>query len=425
MTQLTQVARQESAQTAKHSSGAVQHIPALDGLRGIAVLLVVQLHCLVLEQRTTVDQWFFRICGAGWIGVDLFFVLSGFLITGILLDLKGRPGFLRNFFGRRILRIFPLYYGFLTVYFFVLPRLGVGYLERSISTETETQAPLWLYFNFWTGLTGTRPWGVEVFWSLCVEEHFYLVWPFVVLLCNRRTLGKVCIVLIVLAFLSRVATLLAGGSMWGVYVLTPNRLDGLCIGAGISVLVRGPIPRDVLLHYAKWIGSAAGLFVLGLALGQRHYFDWVPVGSPEGLTDSRAVLTVGLTALDIAFGCLLLVVLHAKPQGILRRILEWPALREVGRYSYAMYVFHYLIRLMVRDTCYGPSQFRIVFGSQLPGQLLFSLLVISLTFFAAALSWHLYEKHFLRLKRFFEMPGPATANRRSTSVELVAVGASP
>jgi peptidoglycan/LPS O-acetylase OafA/YrhL len=392
--------------SARAQPAPLGHIPALDGLRGVAVLLVVQLHSLVLERRTGADQVFFRVCGAGWVGVDLFFVLSGFLITGVLLDQQGRPGCLRNFFARRLVRIFPLYYGFLLAYFVVLPRLGIGYFQEKVAPESSAQAPLWLYyFNFWSGLSGVRPWSLEVFWSLCVEEHFYLVWPFVVVACRRRTLALVCAAVAALALAARVGLIAAGATMWEVYVLTPGRLDGLCIGAGVSLLVRAPVPRAVLLRCSRAFGAAAALFVLGLAWGQGHFFDWVEPGSPEGLADSRGVLTVGLTALDVAFGCLLVSVVTAGPASPLRRFLEVPLLREVGRYSYALYVLHYLIRNALKDLIYGPSQFAVAWGSQLPGQLLFTLLMLGSSVLAAALSWHLYEKHFLRLKAFFGSRG--------------------
>jgi peptidoglycan/LPS O-acetylase OafA/YrhL len=104
----------------------------------------------------------------------------------------------------------------------------------------------------------------------------------------------------------------------------------------------------------------------------------------------------------LVFGSLLLLVLGARPGGVLRRFLENRLLREIGRISYAMYVFHYLIRHVVEDTLFGPSRFPTLLGSQLPGQVLFTLFVMSVSFLAAEFSWHLWEKHFIMLKRFFE-----------------------
>src|SRR5258706_13600578 len=169
--------------------------PGLDCLRGLAILMVMMVHF-----GGTTDHgipgaalWFSRLTGAGWCGVDLFFVLSGFLITGILYDAKGAPGGLRTFYARRVLRIFPLYYGTLVVLFVILPLLAPG-PNPGLEKVAQQQGWLWLYFsNFAAVFIGDHTFAGGLvqaghFWSLAIEEQFYLVWPLVVLTLRRGTL---------------------------------------------------------------------------------------------------------------------------------------------------------------------------------------------------------------------------------------------
>ena len=156
-----------------HQTRHLTHLPALDGVRAIAFLLVVFAHINMSFGGETagegVSLWVSKIFRGGWVGVDLFFVLSGFLITRILLDARQTDGYFRNFYARRALRIFPLYYGFLALMF----ALAVVKPDR-FHYSTADQASLLLYYYnvhaaFHTGLTG-----VHHFWSLAVEEHFHL-----------------------------------------------------------------------------------------------------------------------------------------------------------------------------------------------------------------------------------------------------------
>ena len=121
--------------------------------------------------------------GWGWVGVDLFFVLSGFLITGILYDAKGCDGYFRNFYARRTLRIMPLYFGFL-FFIMVLSRLGCSFCPW-ISRDDAVSLGLYIY-NFRVGFTQHFLYGLHHFWSLGVEEHFYLLWPLAIWALRRR-----------------------------------------------------------------------------------------------------------------------------------------------------------------------------------------------------------------------------------------------
>ena len=189
------------------------HIPALDGLRGIAIILVMLFHLTYFLPGVPLDVAFLRLTNYGWTGVDLFFVLSGFLITGILLEAKGTPNYFKNFYARRALRIFPLYYGFVAFLIFVYPLAAAQFrAERDILVENRWwvlgYAVNWIVA--WTGDFGRTPLGTGGFWSLAIEEQYYLMWPAVVLLLSRRVLFRVCIGIALFSVVVRFVMAFAG-----------------------------------------------------------------------------------------------------------------------------------------------------------------------------------------------------------------------
>jgi peptidoglycan/LPS O-acetylase OafA/YrhL len=168
---------------------------ALDGLRGFAILMVLFVHFIGdATPHTAVERALVKLANYGIWGVDLFFVLSGFLITGILHDAKSSPHYFRDFYVRRTLRIFPLYYSALALLFGVLPVLPVAY-PAGLAESARHQAWLWCYVtNVYLARAGA--WAlpyVSHFWSLAVEEHFYLLWPIVVLTSTRAALLRICV----------------------------------------------------------------------------------------------------------------------------------------------------------------------------------------------------------------------------------------
>jgi peptidoglycan/LPS O-acetylase OafA/YrhL len=186
-------ARREPAR-GRHPCG---HIPALDGIRGIAIIAVMVFHFFLfggLSPQNKIDGIFYAVAKMGWAGVDLFFVLSGFLITGILHDSRGNDGFFRIFYARRFFRIFPLYYGALVLFLVVLPLSGAAW--KALETGPKEQFWLWAYVtnirialdNDW----GRVPKALIHFWSLAVEEQFYLAWPFLVYFASRRVVLRLC-----------------------------------------------------------------------------------------------------------------------------------------------------------------------------------------------------------------------------------------
>jgi len=179
-------ARAAAPAPAKKSS-LPSHIPALDGIRGLAVLLVFYCHTTLIDPGGALGKLFVSSSRISWAGVDLFFVLSGFLITGILFDAKGKDFYFRNFYARRTVRIFPLYYAFLLVALVLLPIVTPASLADVYLHEFPTQKVwYWLYLsNFYQAFHPTHHL-VFVSWSLAIEEQFYLCWPLVVFLCSRK-----------------------------------------------------------------------------------------------------------------------------------------------------------------------------------------------------------------------------------------------
>jgi peptidoglycan/LPS O-acetylase OafA/YrhL len=331
--------------------------------------------------------------------VDLFFVLSGFLITGILLDSRGGERYYRNFYARRALRILPLYYAAAAFSFLVLPHLDHPGAVRSAPVAAE-QGWYWLLLsNVPIAQSGAFRHGVmDVSWSLAIEEQFYLAWPLVVALVPRRRLAAVCAALAGFSLLWRAGALLLGAGPVAVLVLTPGRLDGLAVGALVAVAARGP---GGLARLRAWSGPAAlgAAAVLAAAVAAGGGFD--PL--------RPAMQTAGYSAFVVLAGALLVRTLTATRASALARTLERAPLAALGRYSYALYLFHLPVRAVIRDLLLARGWPLTVGGSYLPAQLAFYAVSTAATLALAWASWHLLEKRFLALRRF--VGGDATPAR--------------
>jgi peptidoglycan/LPS O-acetylase OafA/YrhL len=341
---------------------------------------------------TAIDRFVGFWTLSGWAGVDLFFVLSGFLITGILYDSRGSTGYFRNFYARRILRIFPLYYAVVAFSLLILPHLPHWKLDN-LARINGDELWYWTFLsNFSIGTHAEFRHGIlDISWSLAIEEQFYLTWPILVLVLSRRRLIALCCALFVLALAWRSALIVAGASPITISVLTPGRLDALATGAFVALLARteAGLPRLKTWASATVVGSAAVLLAVAAWNGGFN-----PYTAPMAM--------FGYTALAILFGAVLVLVITAEPTWKRIRLLEQPALVAFGKYSYALYLFHLPIRAVLRDKVYAPDQFMVIMGSSLPGQLIFYISATLVSFAAAWLSWHLFERHLLALKRYFE-----------------------
>ncbi|HKT09818.1 MAG TPA: acyltransferase, partial [Gemmatimonadaceae bacterium] len=372
---------------------ARRHVPALDGVRGLAILAVMAFHfSLRMPDVTAGDRVVHRVLGAGWAGVDLFFVLSGLLITTLLLDAKGAPHYYRTFYGRRALRIFPLYYGFLAVYFLLVVRHGTTGNDHYLWRE---QGWWWSYLdNWWLAFVRrTEPpnyFWTGPFWSLAVEEQFYLVWPTLVLLLTRRRLAIVCGAILVGAPIFRLWLRAHHAAPIAAYALTPARLDSLAVGALLALVLADRRIAHVGSRMFMGLGVMAAAITIAVFLRQGGL--WTYGGWEEG---------PGYTIMAIGWGGVVAAGATAVRGRMPARVLGARWLRALGKYSYAMYVFHVPIWAHVQPLVFRGNRVPAVFGSHIVSSLALGLLCGLLTFAAAVVSWHVYEKQFLKLKRYF------------------------
>jgi peptidoglycan/LPS O-acetylase OafA/YrhL len=386
-------------------SGA--HLPVLDGLRGVAILLVFVNHTIAgpLQDPTTrIDAAVRAATVAGWTGVDLFFLLSGFLVTGILLDTKGQPNWWTNFVARRALRIFPLYYGALIALFIVLPRV-THWSDVEFAALQAHQKWYWTYtVNLLAGLTHGRgtPLYTGHLWSLSIEEQFYLTWPLVVWACRPRTLLWVCAVAPIGGLVFRLGLVLHDPhNALAAYALTPGRLDALTTGAALAVVARRP---GGLARLGAWAPVALGVGVVGVgALAMWR----------GGLSIADPVVAVAAYPLvALIFGALLVMAVMAPPASALARALCRVPLRRWGQYSYGIYIVHYpLLGMIARETTFSQRGAAWLGGSRLPPVLVLAAVVMVLSYTLASVSYHVYERRFLALKRHFGRQADASARR--------------
>ncbi len=381
------------------SNSHSNHIAAVDGLRGLAIALVMVRHFVepFLSRGETVslssialtDRIFYRACTLGSVGVDLFFVISGFLITGILLDTKGNGDFFRRFYWRRTIRIFPLYYATLVVCFLVYPVLWGTSRNYVIGDSTTYQLWYWMYAeNVLFGIE-RRFVGLAHFWSLAVEEQFYLVWPMVVFLTNRKYLAVACVLCILCAVLVRFAVMSKNLPVEVAYVNTFARIDALAVGALLAIAARSPKSLRGLRTPAFALGTAAALLLVALVLTAP---ETAGVGGRTHLIN-----IMGGSILSIGFGALLVVAITDKPHNITSRICSSLLLRCLGKYSYCLYVVHPFV--------WGALAFKwrddwipAIGNSLIPGRLVFFALAGGISMILAMASWKYFEAPLLRLK---------------------------
>jgi peptidoglycan/LPS O-acetylase OafA/YrhL len=365
---------------------APAHVPALDGIRGLAFLLVLVNHLYLFMHAVGMlggeNPWTTSIFTAGRLGVDVFFTLSGFLITGILLRSKETDThYFRNFYMRRVLRIFPVYYAFLATCFILQRAVNFG---PPVSASAKAMA--WTYtLNFYTASQGFFAISPMIghSWSLAIEEQFYLIWPLLVYLLSRRTLARVCAITAVASAFVRVLFFVWHGSWFWMFCSTPARLDGLALGALMAVIAQDATWSRTL--GSRWHWFTIPVFVMSATL-------------PAWSGTRSSWLEVLSFALATLFACALIgrtCLATGKPAP---RWLESSPLRFVGRYSYALYLVHEPIIVWLA----GMNPFRAL-GQHHPAAMVAANAVTMVVAIlgTALLSWHLIEKRFLRLKRYF------------------------
>jgi peptidoglycan/LPS O-acetylase OafA/YrhL len=364
------------------------YFPSLDGLRAVSFFGVFLWHYLGLPY--------------GWAGVDVFFVLSGFLITGILYDTRDDIHRVRNFYVRRTLRIFPLYYGVFLVIFLLTPWLRWAWTWQWIAWPLYLGNFLrFLYPHLNNGfvsgfadahlLSRTYPrldLRLGHFWTLCVEEQFYLLWPWVVFTVrDRRKLMAICVACIALVGFARVFAMahmpeaLVSGEV--IFHSTPFRFDTLLVGALIALLYRGA-HRVQMQRVAHITLGVAALCVLAVAV---YWFRFHVSNFNNAVTRHPSLLTL----IAVFSGALMLRTLV--PGTIAYRIFNLRWLRTIGTVSYGAYVFHDILhseynRLVAHYFHHGVDTITAVFG-------------MVATLALAFLSYHFFELPILRLKGRF------------------------
>jgi peptidoglycan/LPS O-acetylase OafA/YrhL len=362
---------------------AQPRIAAFDGIRGIAIIWVILHNAIDISRAPAAGVlWILKLLShPGWIGVQLFFALSGFLITSGLLDTQGTPHFFRNFYVKRALRILPLYYTVLLLLLVIAPNLPALHWRF----EVGGQLSLWLFTVNWSH---SSPYGFAHFWSLAVEEQFYLVWPLLVFWLTPRRLLAACLCLSVLALLLRSGMVILGADGWTLYTLTPCRIDALALGAAGACAVRiVPLSEWIRKNVRVLLIAALVLFLVGIPI--THSYDrYAWTGETFGYTILALSCAAFVTASALA----------PKRDLLATEFLAWAPLRSVGRYSYAMYVFHGLLIKMI-----GEPWMNSRFGGQppAPAVIAYVLAVGVASYLLGFCSYHLLEKHFLKLKSVF------------------------
>jgi peptidoglycan/LPS O-acetylase OafA/YrhL len=367
----------------------LSYVPAFDGVRGVAIITVM-LHNFSITGfpnppiLTSVFDW-------GWVGVQLFFVLSGFLVTRILLETRLSPGAFGAFLVRRALRIMPLYYATLVVYFVVLPRV----LDAPTIVAAEShQIWYWLYLSNWGDPMGLGAPGLNHFWSLAVEAQFYFVWPFLVIGLGDRRLIRVFVAIVVISFLS-LLSLRFGFSDAGtaIYKFTITRMGAPTIGGMAALLARRGAWRRMFERYVAPVGKVLALALVVIVVWRRG-FSYQDV----------VVQTAGFTIVAVLFAMWLLVIVCDLP--VLRGVpISWPSaapLRAIGRVSYGMYVLHYPLHWAVMKPLHG----YLLAGGDPRADLrlgAYMIVAMAVTYVLALISWRFFERPLLDLKRYFEV----------------------
>ncbi len=341
----------------------MKRIPELDSLRGLAAIAIVAFHLN--------PPAFF----AGWTGVDLFFVLSGYLISGIILRHGSEKGFLLRFYMRRGLRIWPIYYlalGILVALIFIMP--------KPLSLNS-----LWYYLTYtqnvpfyWANTAPTlKPF--DHTWTLALEEQFYIVWPALVLLVGNKRVIPLCLATILLSWMAREGGYLTWSAAFSERTLL-GRCDGFALGGLLAaILLNGPNRRIALGLSLTLLLSLAWIIWGMIEIGSIRY-----LGLPTPARPSATILAVGI----VYFGIVGLTVCGAGSRWLIP--LRFPPLAYLGKISYGLYLYHYPLYWIIDGYTIVEKQ---------PWSIRFTKL--GLTLLISMVSWHLIEAPILKLKNHF------------------------
>jgi peptidoglycan/LPS O-acetylase OafA/YrhL len=383
-----------------------RRIPELDGLRGTAILMVLIFH-LQIAGFLRVGKPLSRVVGLGSLGVDLFFVLSGFLITSILIETKDSTNYFSSFYARRSLRIFPVCFVCILLYFHAWTPLTEhihffgGEMNPPANAVRSDELWYWLYISNWRDwLTrgGFASHWLGHFWSLAVEEQFYLFWPLAIYLCPRPRLPHLFAGVIVVSFLLSVAAEFGGAAAETVHRLTIFRLDTFALGAMVALILRNSLWTKRISEHLRVIfptSTIAALLAIA-AFGHIPHVPWI---------------SIAYLSAAACFSCAVFLCVSASGSvSWFSRSMRLPWLRKFGKYSYAMYVFHGPIYHLVQLLFIFLISSRLITaeGIWLSAMRWAEILIsFGATYLVALISWRCIERPILKFKSRFTYSYPS------------------
>jgi peptidoglycan/LPS O-acetylase OafA/YrhL len=368
------------------------HIAELDAMRALGLCMVLICHFWPRGLGEAV----FQFGQLGWIAMDSFFVMSGFLITGILLDSREKPSYFANYYARRSLRIFPLYYVVLLAWFWISKHTDFGNGYRTMVQQWGS--PMWFTFylgNIRAAIKGVWPtiFAYAPLWSLQLEEQYYLLFPFAVLWMKREHLRRLLIGAVIFSPLFRFATYLwHPGNLLLQYVLLPGHCEGLALGGLIAIRFRSGEWKLSTRKLAIWTSVLLGFTAVTSYISIRGVAD-PGHSSPWNRTVGYSISSFGCACL-----VLLLICLRDSPSTRWMRIAP---LQYLGKISYGVYLLHPIAQWMILELI---KKNFLHFHNDDPR---WFAEVVALSLVLAALSWHFFESPLLQLKsRFSYAPKP-------------------
>jgi len=355
----------------------IHYYKELDGVRALAVLMVMFFHFFQsgeIAQHTW--QGLQKISIFGQTGVTLFFILSGFLITRILLATKNAGNYFSSFYIRRTLRIFPLYYLYLLLFYFLFPSItGQSVVPFSLQVYN------WVYLQDFAQTFKWKFSGPDHFWSLAVEEHFYLFWPFLIYFFDKRKIIISIFLLIAVSFLVRIYLL---SEQYEVYYFTFSRMDDLALGSLLAILeVEKKLDSS---KSGRFIFLFAGVLVPTILM-------WTIFSGAH----NTLIQVIKFNLISLVYFSLIGCIISVKESSWVKKLFKINPLLYTGKISYGLYVYHpacfWLFSLFIKTN----SILFNFFGS------------FAFAYLTATLSYYLIEQKFLGMKKYFEYKKGAVA----------------
>jgi peptidoglycan/LPS O-acetylase OafA/YrhL len=379
-----------------------RRIPQLDGIRGIAILLVIWFHYVIwpLTHGASPGMMGRIVARTGmltWSGVDLFFVLSGFLIGGILIDARESPNYFRTFYIRRVFRILPIYLALVVPYLLVW---SLSHDRTFLSNVFGVPMPWYSYLtftqNFWLAHHSGDSVFLNLTWSLAVEEQFYLLLPTIIRLVPKRSLLMVSVGLALLSVAVRVGMYLHYGPEWGTaaYVLIYTRADALMLGVICAVLLRDRRWKELLVK-ETWV-VRAGVVSFGIGVLVLTYRRWGMGTLP--------MCTLGFTCMALFYASILMLTM-VSPKGLVSRICQARWLMWTGTIAYGLYLLHGFAAVWTFRTLRGTGPQMANWGDGIT-----AIVALGAALAISRLSWTYFESKLVRLGHRFTYGRPVSGH---------------